>query len=217
MVGGMAHVGPAANRDGRLTSMWRIREHAVRNLNLANLISALRIALTPVAVYAILTHRFSLALAVFFVAGMTDALDGLAARRLHLQTRLGTYLDPIADKLLLSAAYLALGISGAVPWWLVILIFARDLAILAMAGAALAFTAYREFPPSVWGKISTLLQLLAAGATLVKGSIGAGWPPLEPFFWLAAAATIWSGAGYVWRGASMALRGAPHGAGRSED
>jgi len=150
-------------------------------------------------------------------AGMTDALDGLAARRLHLQTRLGTYLDPIADKLLLSAAYLALGISGAVPWWLVILIFARDLAILAMAGAALAFTAYREFPPSVWGKISTLLQLLAAGATLVKGSIGAGWPPLEPFFWLAAAATLWSGAGYVWRGASMALRGAPHGAGRSED
>ena len=182
-----------------------------------NQLTLLRLVFIPFVIMNVLDGEWHWALGLLVAAGLSDALDGWLARALNQRTMLGQYLDPIADKLLLSAAYLALGISGAVPWWLVILIFARDLAILAMAGAALAFTAYREFPPSVWGKISTLLQLLAAGATLVKGSIGAGWPPLEPFFWLAAAATLWSGAGYVWRGASMALRGAPHGAGRSED
>ena len=75
----------------------------MRNLNLANLLTSARIALAPVAVYAILAQRFRLALAVFFVAAATDGLDGLAARRFNLQTRLGAYLDPIADKLLLSA------------------------------------------------------------------------------------------------------------------
>jgi cardiolipin synthase (CMP-forming) len=181
----------------------------MRNLNLANLLTASRLALAPVAVWAILGRRFPLALAVFFIAGVTDALDGLAARRLDVQTRLGAYLDPIADKLLLSSAYLALAAAGAVPWWLVILVFARDLSILAMAGAALAFTAHREFPPSVWGKISTLLQLLAAGAALVKGSFEAAWLPLNPFFWAAAAATLWSGAGYLWRGAVLVRQPRP--------
>jgi len=176
----------------------------MRNLNLANFLTSVRIALAPMAVYAILAQRFRLALAVFFVAAATDGLDGLAARRLNLQTRLGAYLDPIADKLLLSASYLALGVCGAVPWWLVILIFARDLLILAMAAAALLFSRHRDFPPSIWGKISTALQILAAVATLTKGAFGLTRLPLAPFFWIAAAATIWSGAGYILRAVSLA-------------
>jgi cardiolipin synthase len=178
----------------------------MRNLNLANILTAVRIALAPLAVRAILAQRFRLALAIFFVAAATDGLDGLAARRLNLQTRLGAYLDPIADKLLLSASYVALGACGAVPWWLVILIFGRDLLILVMAGAALLLTAYRDFPPSVWGKISTAFQILAAVATLAKGAFAIMRLHLVPFFWVAAAATVWSGAGYVWRGIALARR-----------
>jgi cardiolipin synthase len=178
----------------------------MRNLNLANILTAVRLGLAPVAVHAILARRFQLALAIFFVAAATDGLDGLAARRLNLQTRLGAYLDPIADKLLLSASYLALGACGAVPWWLVVLIFARDLLILAMAGAALLLTQYRDFPPSIWGKISTAFQILAAVAALAKGAFALARLPLAPFFWLAAAATVWSGAGYVWRAISLARR-----------
>ncbi len=145
----------------------------MRNLNLANILTAVRLGLTPLAVRAIVAQRFRLALAIFFVAAATDGLDGLAARRLNLRTRLGAYLDPIADKLLLSASYLALGVSGAVPWWLVLLIFVRDLLILAMAGAALVFTAQRDFPPSIWGKVSTACQVLAAVVTLAKGAFPA--------------------------------------------
>jgi cardiolipin synthase len=178
----------------------------MRNLNLANLLTFARLALAPVAVRAILAHEFRLALAIFFVAGVTDALDGLAARRLGTQTSLGAYFDPIADKVLVSAAYLALGFSGNVPWWLVILIFGRDLTILAMAGAALLFTTHRSFPPSVWGKISTFFQLLAAGAVLMAGAFPVMRLPLNPFFWVTAATTVWSGAGYVWRGAKTVRR-----------
>jgi cardiolipin synthase len=176
----------------------------MRNLNLANGLTAVRLVLAPLAVRAILAQRFRLALTIFFIAAATDGLDGLAARRLNLQTRLGAYLDPIADKLLLSASYLALGVCGAVPWWLVILIFARDFVIVAMAGAALLLTAYRDFPPSIWGKLSTACQILAAVATLVKGAFPGARFPLAPFFWLAAAATLWSGVGYVWRGIHLA-------------
>lgn len=180
----------------------------MRNFNLANILTSVRLVLAPLAVLAILAQRFRLALAIFFLAAATDGLDGLAARRLNLQTRLGAYLDPIADKLLLSASYLALGACGAVPWWLVILIFARDFLILAMAGAALLLTAHRDFPPSVWGKISTCFQILAAVAALAKGAFAVARLPLAPFFWMAAAATVWSGAGYVWRGVSIARRSA---------
>jgi cardiolipin synthase len=181
----------------------------MRNFNLANILTAVRIALTPLAVQTILTQRFRLALAIFFVAAATDGLDGLAARKLNLQTRFGAWLDPVADKLLLSASYLALGVCGAVPWWLVILIFARDVLILGMVGAALLWTAHRDFPPSIWGKISTSCQILAVVATLTKGAFALARLPLAPFFWLAAAATVWSGVGYVWRAAVLARRTVP--------
>jgi cardiolipin synthase len=181
----------------------------MRNFTLANLLTFVRLALAPVAVRLILAREFRLALAVFFIAAVTDGLDGLAARRFGVVTRLGAYLDPIADKLLLSASFLALGACGAVPWWLVILIFARDLLILSMVGAALLFTAYRSFPPSVWGKISTFFQVFAAVAALVAGAFPGVRLSLDPFFWAAAAATVWSGGGYVWRGVNMARNRAP--------
>jgi cardiolipin synthase (CMP-forming) len=176
------------------------------NLNLPNLLTLVRVALAPVVVYCLLAGLYEDALLTLLAAGLTDGLDGLAARTLHMETRLGAYLDPIADKTLLSATYLAMGAARVVPWWLVALVFGRDLLILVMAGAALLFTRYREFPPSVWGKLSTFCQILAGLAALMAATFPSWKIPLAPFFWLAAAATIWSGAGYLWRGASMVRR-----------
>jgi cardiolipin synthase (CMP-forming) len=180
----------------------------MRNLNLPNLLTALRIALAPLLVRAILERRFGEALAILLIAGATDGLDGLLARKLRAETKFGAYLDPVADKTLLSTAYLALGISGAVPWWLVALIFGRDLLILAMVGAALLFTAYREFPPSIWGKLSTFFQIAAALAVLTAGAFPGYRIPTDPFIFLAAAGTVASGAGYVWRAVSLLHRAA---------
>jgi cardiolipin synthase len=174
--------------------------------HLPNLLTGLRLALTPWALWAIVGGSFRRALAILAVAGLTDALDGLMARRLKASSRVGAYLDPIADKLLLSGSYVALGVAGMVPLWLVLLILGRDAIILAMAGAALLFTSERDFPPSLWGKLSTLCQLTAAVVVLVAGAFP-DWR-LRPglLLWMAAAATAWSGIEYMWRGVAV-LRG----------
>lgn len=164
-----------------------------------------RVALAPVVVWAIVTRRWGVAMVVLFIAAVTDGVDGLAARRFGGETRAGAYLDPIADKLLLSATYVALGVAGVVPWWLVILIFGRDVLILALAGLALLFTTHREFPPSVWGKISTLCQIVAAVAAVTLETFPGLRVPLGPFLWVAAAATVGSGAAYVGRGLSCMI------------
>jgi cardiolipin synthase len=126
-------------------------------------------------------------------------------------SRLGAYFDPVADKALLSVGYLALGLARAVPWWLVAVIFGRDLLILALVGTALLFTKYREFPPSAAGKISTIVQVVT-GAVVMLDRGFAAWPvPPQPLLWAAAATTVWSGGGYVARAVRMAaaLRAAP--------
>ncbi len=168
-------------------------------LNLPNALSLCRLMLAPVAVWAILEGRYREALGVFAVAAVTDALDGPLARRLRCTTRFGAYLDPLADKALLSASYVALGWSGLVPWWLVGLIFGRDLMILALAGAALLFTKHRDFPPSIWGKLSTIVQAGAGVWLIVDRAFphrGLGWPGA---IWVVAVATAWSGVHYLWR------------------
>ena len=170
--------------------------------NAANLLTASRLVMAPLAVRAILLGQYRLALGIFVAAAVTDGLDGLVARRLGRLTRLGAWLDPIADKVLLSSAYLALGIAGALPWWLVGIILGRDILILAGAAAALLLTRERNFPPSVWGKLSTFVQIFTAVFVMVAGA----WPGtgLERWAgaltWPTAAATLWSGLHYAWRG-----------------
>lgn len=163
-----------------------------------NLITAARLVLTPFVVLAILREQWSQAFWLGMAAGMTDVLDGFAARLLHVSSRVGAYLDPIADKLLLSASYLAFGIVHAAPWWMVGLVFGRDLFILAMAAYGYLFTAIREFPPSVWGKLSTFVQI-AAGAVLLLERAGLSIPA-KPFLWAMVATTAWSGIHYGLRG-----------------
>lgn len=165
---------------------------------LPNLITAVRLVLTPVLVLAILRGQWMPALWIGITAGITDVLDGFAARLLKVSSKVGAYLDPIADKLLLSASYLALGIAHALPWWMVALVFGRDVFILAMAAYGYFFTTIRDFPPSVWGKLSTFVQIVAA-MVLVAEKAGSG-VPAAPFLWVMVVTTAWSGIHYGWRG-----------------
>lgn len=181
-----------------------------RNLNLPNLLSLSRLLIAPFAVRAVLAGEYRTALAIFAVAAITDGLDGPLARRLGCSTRLGAYLDPIADKALLSGAYLALGFSGLAPWWLVGLVFGRDLLILALVGAAFLFTRYRDFPPSLWGKLSTAVQALVGVLLIVDRAFpAAGFPP-DPLLAAVAAATLWSGIHYLWRAVRWAHLASSH-------
>ena len=167
-------------------------------VNAANLFTLLRLILTPFVAADILHGHFGRAILVFFAAGITDILDGFLARRLGAASRVGAYFDPIADKILLTAIYLSLGLANAIPWWMVALVFARDLLILAMAAYALLFTSLRKFPPSVWGKVSTFLQI--AAAMVVMGARDGIPAPVQLALWLMVAGTLWSGLHYAWTG-----------------
>jgi len=170
-------------------------------INVPNAFTALRLGLVPFVVRAILDGRHELALALFVIAAVTDALDGAAARRFGLGTQAGAYLDPIADKCLMSGVFLALAAAGIVPWWLVAVILGRDLYILAGALAMLWLARARKFPPSVWGKLSTFVQIFTAGSWLVRDAFGTPFTEWvsTACLWPCAAVTVWSGAHYTWR------------------
>jgi cardiolipin synthase (CMP-forming) len=184
-----------------------------RWLNIANLFTLARLAAAPFAVRAILLEQHGRALAIVLIAGLTDAIDGALARRLGLATSVGAYLDPIVDKLFLSAIYISLAVISAVPWWLVVEIFSRDFLILASSGALILFTRKRRFPPSIWGKASTFLQILCALAIMIGNaapySAASRWA--GALIWPVAILTGISGIHYFWRGfRSLASRsGAP--------
>ena len=168
---------------------------------LPNLFTLARIILTPFIAWALLHNHYTQALWLCFLAGLTDGIDGRLARRLNSITRLGAYLDPAADKLLIAVVYICLGWIGQIPWGMVSVVFGRDLLILAMVAWGLLFTAIRHFPPSIWGKLSTGLQILAA---LVVMGAANGWPLLpQPFLWAMIAATFWSGIHYAWHGLAL--------------
>jgi cardiolipin synthase len=172
---------------------------------LPNLVTFTRLVLTPVISMAILRQAHGQALALLAVAGLTDALDGYLARRFGGSTRLGAYLDPIADKVLLLTVYISLGSAGLIPPWLVMIVVGRDLLILAFAGAALLWTAHRGFDPSVWGKLSTLVQIVTGVVVIASRALASPmlieWAAMLPA--ITAITTAWSGLHYAWRAAGM--------------
>ena len=175
--------------------------------NLPNLFTLARLVLAPFIAFDILHGHFGRAILLLFAAGFTDVIDGFLARRFQIATRVGAYFDPVADKILLSVIYVSLGLAGALPWWMVAVVFGRDVLILAMAGYGLLFTSLRKFPPSVWGKISTFFQI---GAALVVLGARAGIPgPVTLALLLMLLATIVSGLHYIWRGMEL-LRKTSH-------
>jgi cardiolipin synthase len=131
-------------------------------LTIPNLVTLVRIIMTPFILLELSRGRYLAGGWMFGAAAFTDILDGALARRLGDHSSVGQYLDPVADKILLTCIYIGLAVAHAVPVWLVIVIFSRDLWILLLSGIALRFTRFRNLLPSVWGKVSTFLQIMAA-------------------------------------------------------
>lgn len=173
--------------------------------NLANFFTFTRIVLTPFVVEAILTSHPIRAMALFALAAVTDIFDGVAARKLGVATSTGAYFDPIADKLLLSAVFLALAGAKWIPWWLVVLALGRDLYILLAVAVLMLLTPIRKFPPSLWGKLSTFVQICTVVVWMARNCLES--PPVNALasgmIWICAAVTVWSGIHYTWRGIQL--------------
>ena len=164
-----------------------------------NLLTLARICLAPFLVVAVLEGHFVAGLALFIVAGLTDAFDGLLARLLKQRTALGQYLDPVADKLLLSTLFLVLTHRGLIPVRVTVLVFSRDVGILVVA-AILYAVGRRDFGPSILGKANTVAQIVAIATVLLVQVDGAKWVWQLRQFALDAtmALTILSGLHYAW-------------------
>ncbi|HUK53134.1 MAG TPA: CDP-alcohol phosphatidyltransferase family protein [Candidatus Binatia bacterium] len=163
-----------------------------------NQITFLRLALLPVFLICLFYRRFEWALALLAIAGLSDGLDGLLARRLNQKSELGMLLDPLADKLLLSSAFVVLALKGVMEWWLTILVLARDVIILATAVVIVLAAGQRTFPPSLYGKFTTFVQILLLFAALASAAYPqAGLAPaVHGLVYVVAAATIVSGTHY---------------------
>ena len=180
-------------------------QHLNRFRTAPNLLSLLRICLAPFLVAAILERHFALSFGLFVAAGLTDALDGLLARFLKQRTLLGEYLDPVADKLLLSTLFLVLMHMTLIPVTVTVLVFGRDVGILVVAAILYAATGRREFSPSLLGKANTLAQVAAVAAVLVQAMlldhhIALRWVAIfeQWAFWATMALTVASGLHYAW-------------------
>jgi cardiolipin synthase len=138
-----------------------------RILTVPNQLTFLRLAFLPFFIIAIKYDRYLLALGILVVAGFSDGLDGLLARTMNQRTPLGAYLDPIADKLLMSSSFVALALKGKIGWWLAILVLGRDVSLLVACATILLTVGYRPFPPSIWGKAATFFEILLIVLVLV--------------------------------------------------
>ena len=130
-------------------------------LSAPNQLTLLRMMFLPFIVIKLVEGHYGWALALFIIAGLSDGLDGLLARTLKQQTVLGQYLDPIADKLLLSTMFLVLSILHKIPWKFTVLVFSRDISILCASAVLYAIAGLRDFRPSIFGKANTFAQVAA--------------------------------------------------------
>ena len=132
-------------------------------LTAPNQLTLLRMIFLPFIVINVVGHHYVWALVLFVLAGISDGLDGLLARKLHQQTQLGQYLDPIADKLLMSTMFLVLSIEHrlVVPWKFTVVVFSRDISILLVSGVLFMIAGLKDFRPSIFGKANTFAQVAA--------------------------------------------------------
>ncbi len=177
-----------------------VRPVSGASFTIPNIITLARILLTPLFIIFLIQGRYQKALAVFLLAGVSDLADGLIARTMHQKSRLGTYLDPMADKILTSASFVTLSIYQQIPSWLTVIVISRDVAL------ALGVLIFRlaDYPlaikPSLAGKLTTTMQL----ATVLLVLVGKIWAVptglLWGFFWLTGGLTALSGIHYVYGG-----------------
>lgn len=178
-------------------------------VNLPNLLSLLRMAIIPVFVIAILNGTAGLALALFALAGITDALDGFLARFFGQVSVLGSYLDPIADKLLLITAFVMLSIPSTfpgvqIPVAITVLVIARDILIMVLALVLYLALDVSKFPPTGLSKVNTVLQIVGVVMVLLSGLLNGIEEPTIICLYLVAMFTILSGLDYIYRAHQMA-------------
>ena len=181
---------------------------SARIVTVPNLLTVFRMVLIPVFVSLLFYQRFVLALIVFIVAGITDGLDGLLARRFNQKSQLGTILDPIADKLMLVTSFIVLSMKAVfpqplpphlpVPFWVTVAVISRDVFILVGAAAINIVTGFRGFRPSWLGKVNTTVQIVAIALIMVAASIpyGTGYY-LPTVYTTVFALAVLSGGHYV--------------------
>jgi cardiolipin synthase (CMP-forming) len=171
-------------------------------MNIPNFLSLLRIILVPVIVIFLIQGSYGKALVTFTVAGLTDALDGSLARLLNSQTVLGSYLDPIADKLLLTASFVTLSILGIIPSWLTVIVISRDFIILLGIAILSLIGVHYEIKPALVGKVTTALQILTIFLALsfhaFPHDLSYDW--IKIICWLTGFFTVASGLTYITRG-----------------
>lgn len=174
-----------------------------------NLLTCVRIVLTPFIVFALVGDNCLQAFWMSLVAGFTDAADGYVARKMGESSRLGAYLDPIADKFLLTALYLCFGVASLAPWWLVWLVVGRDAMILSLVAGGYFWKGIRDFPPAISGKISTLLQIATSLAVISRCAFALSPELVDWMLYATAVSTAWSGWRYLHR-AVQSLRAVSH-------
>jgi len=184
-------------------------------LTAANQLTILRMALVPALIVCVLSGAFEWALVVFVVAGLTDLLDGFVARHGSQATALGAFLDPVADKLLLSASFIVLTwgtpVLVRIPTWLTVTTLSRDAIILISVAIINITLGRRVFHPSLLGKLSTAVQIVTAGIVLLANALQEAFAWLPALFLLALGLTVASAFHYTWR-ASAARGGGSGGA-----
>ncbi len=125
-----------------------------------NQITFLRLGFLPLFLILMSYERYKWVLFVLVIAGFSDGIDGLIARKFNQRSSLGAYLDPIADKLLLSSSFVVLAFEKQIAWWLTILVLSRDVLILIVAAVIILASGYRPFPPTIYGKFTTFFQII---------------------------------------------------------
>ncbi len=165
----------------------------------ANLLTLARILLIPFIVFWMVQERYTLTLFLFLVMALTDILDGYIARRWQQRTVLGSYLDPIADKLLLVTSFICLAWMGQIPVWLVIWTVLRDVLISVSAIFVRVTVGAISFPPTIWGKLTTFFQLALVLAVLLVNAVPLAAPWLvSGLVWLTLFFTLFSGFHYIY-------------------
>ncbi|MCC6919192.1 MAG: CDP-alcohol phosphatidyltransferase family protein [Alphaproteobacteria bacterium] len=166
-------------------------------LSLPNLISIVRLLLVPLIVSLMLGQDYGLAFAVFVIAGISDAIDGFIAKRFNMQTVLGSYLDPVADKALLVCVYVTLGVQGHMAQLLVTMVVARDFLIIGAVILSYVVGHMLAIAPFMLSKLNTVLQIMLAGAMLAMlGFYPAARDDLYWAQWVVGVTTVLSGLAY---------------------
>ena len=180
-------------------------------MNLPNFLSLLRIILVPVIIIFLIQEEYTDALITFTIAGLTDIFDGLLARALNCQTKLGAFIDPMADKLLLASSFVSLSVVGLIPSWLTVIVISRDfIIVLGMVILSMMSIIY-EIKPAFISKVTTAFQLATIFFALlfkavVHDTSGFNW--IKILCWVTAIFTVISGVTYITRGIKYLNRAA---------